>query len=103
MKHKNSDDGENWEDFILINQNDPESPQKRNENPRNIRNRNLVSSMYIEDSKYQDEDSSGDEDYDKDINKSFKCISSCCTKICQKVERYTKVFTYIHHTKLLLK
>ena len=101
---QNNDDGinnETVEDYILYNQHaDMESPKKNTEENYLQRRTGklLFSTMDIEDkNKHRNV-----EEYDQDISKSVKIVSSCCRYLREKIEEYTKLFTFIHHTTLLL-
>jgi hypothetical protein len=92
---KNSDDEEGWQDFVINTEDDIESPTKR---PR----RKMVSKMDIPEKFYSIDDNSDDSD-DEDVSKSVKFITHAMKCIYNLVEENTKMFSYLLHTKLLLK
>jgi len=93
---KNSDDEEGgWKDFVLNSEDDPESPQKRIKS-------NLMSRMDISDKPDIFDDNSDGSD-DEDVSKSVKVVVNACRCIYRLIERYTKLFSFFLHIKLLLK
>lgn len=57
--------------------------------------------MDIEEGSHSAE-SHSEEEYDQDVSKSVKYVSSCCRWVRDRLEKYTKMFSYINHTGLLL-
>ena len=92
---KNSDDEGGWQDFVINTDDDIESPTKR---PK----RKLVSDMDIPEQFFSIDDNSDDSD-DEDVSRTVKFITSAMKCVYNLVEENTKMFSYLLHTRLLLK
>ena len=94
-KVKDDDYDEEWKGFVLGNRDDQENPQKRN-------NKNLLSQIEFDD-RFEKSSIFSDGSDEEDLSKTQKFMHRVVNYVYWEIESWTKLFSYILHTKLLLK